>query len=337
MPGFVWTIGFAAALIYLNTRPVGAFGTFEYWLSMVKVVAIVVFVVLSLALLFGIDGGAAPGFGNLVAHGGFAPFGITGIWLGSSFVIYSFIGVEVVGVTSGEAKDPSRTVPAAFRRMVLMLSLIYVVTVTLLVAVLPWTDVGVGESPFVTVFRRVGIPGAGSVMNFVVLTAALSSANANLYLVSRTLFSLARGGFAPASFGAVNRRGTPVNAMLISCLGLAVAVLVRALSPDTAYVWFFGVALFGALFVWIMIFVTHIAFRRRHHKDTAGRLRFRGSLPVVSSILGAALVGAILVTTWWVPGLRVTALAGGPWLALLSAGYVATRRRASRGGVDGTA
>jgi L-asparagine transporter-like permease len=229
-------------------------------------------------------------------------------------VIYSFIGVEIVGVTSGEAADPAESIPRAMRRMVLGLSAIYIVTTTLLLALTPWTELGAGESPFVRVLGRVGIPGAAGVMNFVVLTAALSSANANLYLITRTLFSLARGGYVAASLGSVSDQSAPVNALLVSGLGLVAAVVVRALWPDSAYVWFFGVALFGALFVWLMIFVTHIAFR--------------GATAPVSSYLGAVLVAAILLSTWWIADLRSTLLAGIPWMLLLAIGYRLSSRQA---------
>jgi L-asparagine transporter-like permease len=235
------------------------------------------------------------------------PFGIRGIWLACCFVIYSFIGVEIVGVTSGEASDPARTIPRAMRRMVVGLSLIYIVTAALLIALTPWNQLGIGESPFVSVLRRMAIPGAAGLMNAVVLLAALSSANANFYLIARTLFSLARAGFVPRQLGAVSRSGAPVAALLVSSIGLAVAVLVRAFWPQSAYVWFFGAALFGALFVWLMIFVTHIAF-------CAPRAP-------IASYVGAALIGSLLVSTWWVPDLRSTIVAGGPWLLLLGIGY----------------
>jgi AAT family amino acid transporter len=324
VPGAVWIAAFAIALVYLNTRSVGAFGSIEYWFAMIKVVAIAVFVVLAAALLFGFAGEPAPGARNYVAHGGFFPFGLPGIWFGVCFAIYSFIGIEIVGVTSGEARDPARTIPAAVRRLVLLLSLIYLVTMTLLMGVLPWSEIGDRESPFVTVLARTGVPLAASLMNFVVVSAALSSANANLYLISRTAFSLARAGFVPSALGAVTSRGTPLNALFVSCGGLAVAVLVRALWPDSAYVWFFGVSLFGALFVWLMIFITHLAFRQSVRAGPApqARLRVYGG---VTSLAGAIAIAAILVSTWWVPRLRVTILAGGPWLLLLALGYYLTR------------
>jgi L-asparagine transporter-like permease len=230
--------------------------------------------------------------------------------------MYSFIGVEIIGVTSGEASNPSSTVPTAMWRMVAGLSAIYIATIALLVTLTPWSEIGVGESPFVSVLRSVRLPGAAGIMNFVVLIAALSSANANLYLIVRTLFSLARAGFVPGPLGSVTERGTPLRALLVSSVGLGIAVLVQAAWPDSAYVGLFGVALFGGLFVWFMIFVTHIAFRAP-------------AIPVASCV-GAAFIAAILVSTWWAPGLRSTLLAGGPWLAALAIGYRASAKRAGR-------
>jgi amino acid transporter, AAT family len=314
VPGAAWVLAFAVLLLYLNSRPVGRLGTIEYWLVMIKVVAVVLFVALALLVVTGATGAPAVGLRNLTAHDGFMPFGPAGVWLACCFVIYSFIGVEVLGVTSGEAADPARTIPAAMRRMVLGLSAIYIVTVTLLMALTPWNQLGIGESPFVQVLAGRGIPGAAGLMNFVVLSAALSSSNANLYLIARTLFSLARAGFVPLRLGEVTGHGAPVNALLVSGVGLGAAVLVRALWPDSAYVWFFGVALFGALFVWLMIFVTHIAFR------AAAPGAARGGVPIASCV-GALLVGGILLSTWWVPGLESTLVAGGPWLLLLAVGY----------------
>ena len=324
VPGALWVLAFAVLLLYVNSRAVGRLGAIEYWLVMIKVAAVVVFVVLAVLVVAGLTGGPVLGLRNITGQGGFMPFGVTGVWLGCCFVIYSFIGVEIVAVTSGEASDPARTIPSAMRRMVFGLSAIYVVTITLLVALTPWNVLGVGESPFVRVLGGLGIPGAAGLMNFVVLSAALSSSNANLYLITRTLFSLARAGFVSPALGALNRQSAPVNALLVSGIGLGAAVLVRALWPDSAYVWFFGVALFGALFVWLMIFVTHIA--SRVSASAAGRGNAR--LPV-GSCVGAALVGGILVSTWWVPGLESTLVAGGPWLLLLGLGYQVSKGRAT--------
>ena len=314
VPGAIWVLAFALVLLYVNSRAVGRLGAVEYWLVMIKVVAIVLFIGLAVLLLVGATGEPAIGLSNLTAGDGFMPFGVQGIWLGCCLVLYSFIGVEIVAVTSGEAADPARTIPRAARRLVFGLSAIYILTIALLTALTPWQQLGVGESPFVSVLAKLGVPAAAHVMNFVVLTAALSSANANLYLISRTLFSLSRAGFVPPALGAVSRRGAPVNALLVSSLGLAAAVVVRALWPGSAYVALFGVALFGALLVWFMIFVTHIAFRR--------------SARPLGSYAGAALIAAIAISTWWIPDLRATLYAALPWLAVLAVGYYASRRTA---------
>jgi amino acid transporter, AAT family len=318
VPGAVWVFVFAVMLVAINSRAVGRLGTIEYWFVMIKIAAIVLFAAIAIMVIFGWLGDQPIGVRNLTAHGGFMPFGLSGVWLACCFVIYSFIGVEIVGVTSGEASDPATSIPRAMRRMVLGLSAIYIVTTTLLLALTPWRELGAGESPFVRVLGRVGIPGAAGVMNFVVLTAALSSANANLYLITRTLFSLARGGFVTASLGSVSGKSAPVNALLVSGLGLGAAVIVRALWPDSAYVWFFGVALFGALFVWLMIFVTHIAFR--------------GADAPITSYVGAVTIAAILLSTWWIADLRSTLLAGVPWMLLLAVGYrLSSRQTRARG------
>lgn len=330
VPAAAWIGVFALALTWLNTRDVGAFGTFEYWFAMIKVVAIALFVVLASGLLAGIVGTAAPGLRHYTAHGGFLPNGWSGVWIGAVFAIYSFIGVEVVAVTSGEARDPARTVPVAMRRMILGLTVLYVATIALVVGVAPWPELGVGESPFVTVLRSSGVAVAAGVMNFVVLTAALSSANTNLYLCSRMLFSLSKGGYVPAAIGRVGPRGIPVLAVMLSSLGLGLAVVVQALLGSTAaYTWFFGVALFGAMFVWIMIFVTHLAFRAAARR-TGRALPHRVPLAEPFSVAGLILVLAVVATTWWIPALRVTLLVAGPWLGLLALGYRLSRPPAAR-------
>jgi L-asparagine transporter-like permease len=153
--------------------------------------------------------------------------------------------------------------------------------------------------------------------------------NCNLYLTSRTMFSLSRGGYAPAVFGRVSKRGTPTNALLISAAGLAIASVVALFYPDSAYVYLFGVSLFGGLFVWLMIFVTHLFFRPRWKALGRPRLPVRMIGYPYTSLLGAALLVAILITTWWVEGMRITLIAGIPWLIVVSAAYFLIRPRFS--------
>ncbi len=330
-PKWIWIAGFALALLYVNARSVGSFGSFEYWFSMIKVTAIVLFIGLGFALVLGITPRPAIGFGNLTAHGGFLPMGWSGVWMAMVFVIFSYLGSEIVAVTSGEAANPEVVVPRALRFMVLRMILFYLGAVFLLVTIVPWTSIQPGSdvtaSPFVTVFRSIGVPAAAHVVNFVVITAAASSINCNLYLVSRMMFSLARGGYAPAAFGRVAANGAPVPALLASAAGLLVAIVVALLYPDGAFVYLFGIALFGGLYVWLLIFITHLVFRRRWEAEGRAPLAVKMWGYPFTSLLGAAAILAILVTTWWVEGMRVTLISAGPWLAILTLGYWAISRK----------
>jgi len=317
VPAWVWIVSFSAAMVYVNARSVASFGWFEYWFALIKVVTITVFLILGASLLLGI-GFPRLGTANFTAHGGFLPHGWTGVGLGVAMAIFSYLGIEVVAVTAGEAKQPEVSVPRALRWTLLRLAIFYIGGVTVLVGVLPWMQAGLGESPFVSVFTSVGIPAAASVMNFVVLTAALSSVNCNLYLTSRMLFSLARGGYAPAALGRLSRRGTPVMALAISSCGMVAALLLEMLFQQTTYVYMLGAAFFGGLFVWMMIFITHLAFRRQEH---SGATRFAPPGPW-SSLVGFLAVAAVMASTWWIPGMRITLAAGVPWLAFISVCYL---------------
>jgi amino acid transporter, AAT family len=323
-PLWLWILVFTIALLYVNARSVGSFGSFEYWFAMIKVVAIVLFIAIGAALIFGFSPRPAIGFSNLTAYGGFLATGWRGVWMAIVFVIFSYIGTEVVAVTAGEAKDPSVALPRAVRTMALRLIIFYLGAIFVLVTIVPWTQVQPGASitasPFVRVFQLIGIPAAAHIINFVVITAAASSMNCNLYLVSRMMFSLARSGYAPSSWGRVSARGTPVRALLVSAAGLGLAMLTSVLYPQSAFVYLFGISLFGGLYAWLVIFVTHLFFRRRR----AGEWSLTRML---GSAVGTASLVAILLTTWWVEGMRIALVAGLSWLTVLSVVYVLINRR----------
>jgi AAT family amino acid transporter len=330
-PKWLWILGFSIALLYVNARSVGTFGSFEYWFAMIKVVAIVLFIGFGLALLTELGPVPAIGFSNFTANGGFLPTGWRGVWMAMVFVIFSYIGTEVVAVTAGEAKDPRTAVPRAMRSMVGRLILFYVGSILVLIAIAPWNQIQPGSnltaSPFVKVFQLIGVPAAAHIVNFVVITAAASSMNCNLYLTSRMIFSLARGGYAPASFGRVSKRGAPVAGLLVSAAGLALALLVSLAYPDSAYVYLFGISLFGGLFVWLMIFITHLYFRPKWEASGHPRPAVRMIGYPYTSLLGMAAIIAIIATTWWVEGMRITMIAGLPWLGVLTGAYFLVRRR----------
>jgi amino acid transporter, AAT family len=326
VPVWMWALGFCLVLLYFNSRAVGNFGTLESWLALIKVVAIILFIVFGLASVVGI-GHPAVGLHNLTGlPGGFLPKGVKGLWMAVTVGIFSFNGIEVIAVTSGETKNPEVAIPAALRTMVLRLFLFYVLAVAVIVTVVPWTATGVkvvAQSPFVTVFQHSGVRDAAGIMNFVVISAALSSMNTDVYLCSRMLFSLSRGGYAPRALGSLSERGSPVAAILVSGVFVLIAAAASYLTPD-AYADLFGVALFAAILVWIFVFVSHLSFRRRH--DPA-------SLPVRMPFFpwmqyaGIVLLVAVLVTMGLDPTFDVSWLYGVPWIIVISLAYFVRRAR----------
>jgi AAT family amino acid transporter len=255
------------------------------------------------------------------------------VGLGVTMAIFSFLGLEIVGATAGEAANPETAVPRALRRTLFFLVLFYLGGLAIVVGIVPWNHLGLGESPFVRVFQTVGIPAAGHVMNFVVLTAALSSAMCNLYFTARLLFSLARGGYAPAGLGKLNKNGMPVAAVLASGIGLLIAIFISHFFEATAFVFMIGVAFFGGPFIWIMVLVTHLAFRRANARAGKTILRLAPPGPW-SSLFGLAALVLVLISTWWVPDFHITILAGLPWLVFVTACYLIWTRVAPRSARD---
>jgi amino acid transporter, AAT family len=326
-PAWIWIAGFSIALVLINTLSIEDFGSIEYWFAMIKVVTIVAFLGLGAMLLFGV-GFPPVGLANFTAHGGFSPNGLRGVGLGVVMAIFSYLGLEIVGVTAGEAADPKTAVPRALRRTLGCLALFYLGGLALVVGIVPWTEIGLGQSPFVLVFERVGIPAASHIMNFVVLSAALSSALCNLYFTARMLFSLSRSGFAPALLGKLSKSGMPVPAVLASSIGMMLALVLSQLFKQTAFVFLIGVAFFGGPFIWLMTLATHIAFRLRRAKENRTIARI-APLGIWSSAFGILALLAVLASTWWIPDFHVALLSGPPWLVFLTVCYFIWRKLGS--------
>src|SRR5215469_7358917 len=339
-PGWPWIVGFSALLVLVNARSVNIFGAIEYWFSAVKVTAIVLFIVLATFIVFRAPGtlaGAtgAAGFHHYTAHGGFLPHGVWGAWVAVIVAIFSYLSIEMIAVAAGEAAQPEIAVMRAFRATVARLILFYLLTLALILAIVPWTAAGVDESPFVKVMRALQVPAAAGIFNLVILIAALSAMNSQLYITTRMMFSLSRAGYAPRRFGILNRRGVPVPALLLSSLGIALATLMSVLAPKSAFVLMIAISSFGAMFTWMMIFVTHYAFRRAGERSGAP-LRFRMPGYPATTLLGAALMAAVLLTTAFTDAFRLTLVFGLPFLAALAACYRLWYRRGAAAAVSST-
>jgi L-asparagine transporter-like permease len=309
----VWVFVFSFFLLSINFLGVRSYARFEFWFSMIKVAVIAAFILLGAVLL--LTGRVAPQY---TTHGGFFPLGVAAPLLAITFAIYTFAGVEFVAVTSGESSS-AKAVGRATRMTFLTLTFLYLGAVIILVGVMPWNRAGVTESPFVTVFRSVNFPGATHFMNFVVLTAALSGANAAFYITSRMLFSLARTGWAPAALGRLSAKGTPTLALLASSYGIIVALGLELWAPAKAFEYILRGALFGVMLSWIISLAAHVNFRRRLTAAQVADIPARSPLGKWGSIIGFVVVLAVIGKTWW--DSRVNLIAGLTFLIALTILY----------------
>jgi L-asparagine transporter-like permease len=309
----VWVFVFSFFLLSINFLGVRSYARFEFWFSMIKVAVIAAFILLGAVLL--LTGRVAPQY---TTHGGFFPLGVAAPLLAITFAIYTFAGVEFVAVTSGESSS-AKAVGRATRMTFLTLTFLYLGAVIILVGVMPWNRAGVTESPFVTVFRSVNFPGATHLMNFVVLTAALSGANAAFYITSRMLFSLARTGWAPAALGRLSAKGTPTLALLASSYGIIVALGLELWAPAKAFEYILRGALFGVMLSWIISLAAHVNFRRRLTAAQVADIPARSPLGKWGSIIGFVVVLAVIGKTWW--DSRVNLIAGLTFLIALTILY----------------
>lgn len=330
VPQWIWVVLISAALVALNSMQVNRLGEFEYWFAMIKVAAIVAFAIVGLSLILGIGSSSAIGLRNLTQYGGFFPAGWKGVWLSLTITVTSYMGVEIIAVTAGEAEHPEVTIPHAMRSIVWRLILFYVLAIAIMVTMVPWNHAGASStlsgSPFVMAFAAAHIPFAAGIMNFVVLTAALSSVNTNLYLSTRMLFSLGHGGYAPRWMGKVSPNGVPHRALLASTAGIIAAILLAIFAPKNAFLMLYGTAVAGMLFVWLVILNTHLRFRKAITSERLSTLPMRLRAHPFFTLLGILLLLAISVTTFLVDGLQWSVPAFSVFLAFISLLYIRERR-----------
>ena len=319
VPALVWVVGFSALLLLINLRSVGNYARFEYWFAMIKVATIVAFIVLGAVLL--LSSRVTPQY---TAQGGFLPKGALAPLLAMGFAIYTFGGVEFVAITTGESRS-AEEIPRAIKLTFAILTSVYLGAIIVLVGVMPWNRAGVTESPFVTVFRHAHIPAAPHIMTFVILTAALSGANAALYAASRVLFSLARTGWAPAFLGRLNAAGSPRLALLASSYGIVVALVLEKWAPKDAFVSILGAALTGMLLSWLVSLAAHVKFRQKLSPSQLAALPMRSPLGAWGSVLGFGLIIAAFLETGWHS--HLTLISGAVYMVVLTAAYFLLRNR----------
>jgi AAT family amino acid transporter len=319
VPGVVWVCAFAALLLVVNLRSVSSFGRFEFWFSMIKFATIVAFILAGAALL--LSGRVTPQY---TAQDGFFPKGAIAPLLAVFLAIYAFGGVEMLAVTTGESRS-AKEIPRAARLTFFLLAGLYLGAITVLVGVMPWNHAGVSESPFVSVLRLARIPAVAYFMNFVVLTAALSGANAKLYVASRLLFSMGRSGWAPRRLGKLNPAGSPRLALLVSSYGIVTALVIEYWAPKQAFLYIMGAAFSGLILSWVVSLAAHVSFRRRLSPLQVAALPMRSPLGIWGSIFGFLLVSVAVVHTLFAS--RINAIGGLTFFSALTLAYFLLKRR----------
>ena len=336
VPAWVSAAVVLLVITAVNLVGVKAFGEFEFWFSAIKVAAVVGMIVLGLYVIAaGVNSNPHlpdPSFGHLFSDG-FLAKGLTGLLASLVFVMFSFGGIELIGITAGEAENPQRSIPKAVNQVVYRILIFYIGALTIVMAVVPWNAIDGKLSPFVQIFDSVGISVAAHVLNFVVLTAALSVYNSGLYSNGRVLYSLARQGNAPKAFMRLSRRGIPYAGVLFSSMVTAVAVAVIYFLPETAFSILMAMALGASIISWVMILLTHRAFRKRIGSGLAD-LAFKLPGGLASNAVALVSLVGVFILMAFNPDYRTSVAVMPIWLFILFAAYEVKKRSSKSGRSD---
>ncbi|MEG9621523.1 amino acid permease [Pseudomonas guariconensis] len=325
-PRWIWVLGIVCFIGALNLCSVKVFGEMEFWLSLLKVTAIIAMIAAGGAvLLFGIQLGngaeAVTGLSNLWSHGGFFPNGVGGMIASFTVVMFAFGGVEMIGITAGEAKDPKLVLPKAINSVPLRILLFYVLTLVVLMAIYPWTNIGSQGSPFVQIFSGLGIDSAATLLNIVVISAAVSAINSDIFSAGRMMYGMAQNGQAPVGFSRLSRFGVPWMTVLVMGVALLLGVVLNYLAPENLFLILAAVVTFSIVWVWLMILLSQVAMRRGMSREEIAALDFPVPLWPVGPALAIVFMLFIFGVLGWFPDTRTAMYVGLGWLALLSVGY----------------
>lgn len=310
----------------LNLVSVRTYGEVEFWMALIKITAILCMIGLGAYLLLGDPRPFPENISNLWSHEGFFPNGFWGMALSIVPVMFSFGGIELIGITAGEADDPDRTIPKAVHQVIWRILVFYVGTMAVLMALWPWNLVGKEASPFVQIFVYVGIPAAAHILNFVVLMAAVSVYNSAIYSNSRMLYRLAEDGNAPSFLRKLSSRGVPVAGIFLSSAITLLAVVLNYFFPAHAFMYMLSVATCAAVITWVAIAVTHLRFREVCRRE-GRRTGFRAPACPVSNYFCLFFFAGIIALMAQIPEMQMAVLVLPVWLAVLWAGFWYQKRR----------
>ncbi|MFJ5772031.1 amino acid permease [Psychrobacillus sp. NPDC093180] len=318
-PSWIWALAALIIMTLVNLIAVKAYGEFEFWFALIKIIAILAMIFVGLGvIIFGLgNGGIGVGISNLWSNGGFAPNGITGILMSLQMVMFAYLGVEMIGVTAGEAKNPKTVIPRAIDTVFWRILIFYVGALFVIMSIYPWNEIGENGSPFVLMFEAIGIGPAAGIINFVVLTAALSSCNSGIFSTGRMLFNLAEQSQASPSFKRINGAGVPARAVLFSALLLLFGVLLNYLVPEKVFIWVTSISTFGAVWTWGIILLSQLKFRKTLSKGEVSKLTYKALFYPLGSYLALAFLLLVLGLMAYFPETRIALIVGPIWIFLL--------------------
>jgi len=312
----------------VNLIAVEAYGEFEFWFALIKIIAIVLLILGGLSMIiFGVGNGGVPvGISHLWQHGGFFPHGISGAVTALAMVLFSYVGIEVIGITAGEVKEPGKTLPAAIDKVFWRIILFYIGSLYVIMSIYPWTDIGRVGSPFVSVFEKLGISNAADIMNFVVLSAAVSSCNSGVFSTGRMLYTMAKQGEAPRFLKKLNGNQVPVYGVLVSSACLMAGVALNYFIPSKVFTYVTSIGTFACLWVWATIAIVQIKFRQSLSPVQRNKLAYTMPWYPVSGIFCLAMLVLVAIVLSYDADTALALYIGPLWLLALALVYYLRRR-----------
>ncbi|KHE01853.1 MULTISPECIES: aromatic amino acid transporter AroP [Pantoea] len=304
----------------INLTNVKVFGEMEFWFAIIKVIAVIAMILFGGWLLFSGTGGPQATVRNLWEHGGFMPNGLGGLVMVMAIIMFSFGGLELVGITAAEADNPETTIPKATNQVLWRILIFYIGSLAVLLSLMPWTRVTEDTSPFVFIFHELGDAMVANALNVVILTAALSVYNSCVYCNSRMLFGLAQQGNAPKALLNVDRRGVPVMSILVSAVATALCVLLNFLMPGEAFGLLMSLVVSALVINWAMISLAHLKFRKKKNQQGV-TTRFKAVLYPLGNWVCLIFLAGILVLMAMTPGMAISVWLIPVWLIILAIGY----------------
>ena len=326
IPTWISALGFFVLINAINLLHVKVFGETEFLFSMIKILAIIGMIAYGAWLLASGQGGETASISNLWALGGFFPNGISGLIMAMAIIMFSFGGIELVGIAAAETKDPATTIPKAVNQIVYRVLLFYVLTIIVLLSLFPWNQIAEGGSPFVLIFDSLGSQGVATVLNFVVLTAAISVYNGTSYGTSRMLLGLAEQGNAPQFLKKINRRGIPYAAILCSALVTLLCVVLNYAFPEKAFKLLMSLVVAAIVINWMMLALTHLKFKQRMLALKKPTL-FPALIYPFSNYICIAFMLGILAVMWLTPDMRSAVALIPLWIGCLTLTYWLKQRQ----------